>query len=73
VELEFRLPDGPVPIAPTAQVVWRRPGAPGAPNGLGLQFLALDGASAQRIEAFVYEHLPAASDAWLDATGSEGR
>jgi uncharacterized protein (TIGR02266 family) len=60
VALEFRLPDAPAALAPTAQVVWHRPGAPGAPTGLGMQFLALDGASAQRIEAFVYEHLPAA-------------
>lgn len=60
VEIEFRLPDVPTPLAPTAQVVWHRAGAPGAPTGLGMQFLALDGASAQRIEAFVYEHLPAA-------------
>ncbi len=59
VEIEFRLPDVPAPLAPTAQVVWNRPGAPGAPMGLGMQFLSLDGASAQRIEAFVYEHLPA--------------
>lgn len=62
VELEFRLPDASAPIVPTAQVVWHRPGAPGAPMGLGLQFLALDSASAQQIEAFVYEHLPAAGD-----------
>jgi len=73
VELEFRLPDAPTLLAPTAQVVWHRPGAPDAPMGLGLQFLALDGASAQRIEAFVYEHLPAAAEPLFDATGSEGR
>jgi uncharacterized protein (TIGR02266 family) len=71
VELEFRLPDGPTPLAPTAQVVWHRPGTPGAPMGLGLQFLALDGASAQRIEAFVYEHLPAAPQGLLAAVALE--
>jgi uncharacterized protein (TIGR02266 family) len=61
VELEFRLPDLEAPLAPTAEVVWNRPGAPDLPMGLGLRFLALDGATAQRIEAFVHEHLPAAT------------
>ncbi len=73
VELEFRLPDTKAALAPTAQVVWHRPGAPGAPMGLGLQFLALDGASAQQIEAFVYEHLPTAEDPPLAAAGMEAR
>jgi len=71
VELEFRLPDAAAPLAPTAQVVWHRPGAPGAPMGLGLQFLALDGASAQQIEAFVYEHLPASPQNTLGALALE--
>ena len=62
VELEFRLPEVATLFAPTAQVVWHRPGAPGAPTGLGMQFLSLDGASAERIDAFVYEHLPAAPE-----------
>jgi uncharacterized protein (TIGR02266 family) len=73
VELEFRLPDGSTPLAPTAQVVWNRPGAAGTPTGLGLQFLALDGASAQRIEAFVYEHLPAAEEAAPPAAAAGAR
>ena len=71
VELEFRLPDLPIPLAPTAQVVWHRPGAPDAPMGLGLQFLALDGASAQRIEAFVHEHLPAVPQSLFTAVAME--
>lgn len=71
VELEFRLPDGPTPLAPTAQVVWHRRGAPDVPMGLGMQFLALDGASAQRIEAFVHEHLPAAAPDLLGALALE--
>ena len=73
VELEFRLPDASAPLAPTAQVVWHRSAAPGAPMGLGLQFLALDSVSAQQIEAFVYEHLPAASEAPLAAAAMEAR
>ena len=72
VELEFRLPDAAAPLAPTAQVVWHRNGSPGTPMGLGLQFLALDSASAQQIEAFVYEHLPSASEPLL-ATVAEAR
>jgi uncharacterized protein (TIGR02266 family) len=73
VELEFRLPEATAPLVPTAQVVWHRPGAPGAPMGLGLQFLALDGASAQQIEAFVHEHLPAATIPPLAVAGMEAR
>jgi uncharacterized protein (TIGR02266 family) len=73
VELEFRLPEVDAPLAPTAQVVWRRPGGPDAPTGLGLQFLALDGASAQMIEAFVDEHLPAAPDEALALRLAEAR
>ncbi len=71
VELEFRLPDFPIPLAPTAQVVWHRPGAPNAPMGLGMQFLALDGATAQRIEAFVHEHLPATPQGLFEAVAME--
>jgi uncharacterized protein (TIGR02266 family) len=73
VELEFRLPDAPTPLLPTAQVVWYRPGTAGGQTGLGLQFLALDGASAQRIEAFVYEHLPAAEESPLPAAAAGAR
>ena len=73
VELEFRLPDGAAPLAPTAQVVWHRPPAPGAPMGLGLQFLALDSSSAQQIEAFVYERLPAGATALHAAAAVEAR
>jgi uncharacterized protein (TIGR02266 family) len=71
VELEFRLPDAPQLLAPTAQVVWRRSGGEGELSGLGLQFLALDGATAQMIEAFVHEHLPATPE--LAAAGIEAR
>jgi uncharacterized protein (TIGR02266 family) len=71
VELEFRLPDLATPLAPTAQVVWHRASAPGAPMGLGLQFLALDGASSRRIDAFVHEHLPAATEGLFSAVAME--
>jgi uncharacterized protein (TIGR02266 family) len=71
VELEFRLPGLAAPLVPTAEVVWNRPGAPEAPMGLGLRFLALDGATAQRIEAFVHEHLPAATEGLFTALAME--
>ncbi len=73
VALEFRLPDATAPLAPTAQVVWHRPSAPGAPMGLGLQFLALDGASAQQIDAFVYENLPTAALTQPPRAGMDAR
>jgi uncharacterized protein (TIGR02266 family) len=69
VELEFGLPDGHSPIAPTAQVVWAGEVAPGARRGMGLQFLALDRTSADRIDAFVYEHLPSVAPAPMAAEG----
>ncbi len=58
VALEFGLPDGRSTLAPTAQVIWSGEAPNGAQHGVGLQFLALDRSSADRIDAFVYEHLP---------------
>lgn len=55
VALEFALPDTPLRFAPTAQVVWLRERDNGGPSGMGLRFLALDGASAREIDSFVYE------------------
>ena len=55
VSLEFALPDGAAPLAPTAQVIWRRLAAGGNAEGMGLQFLALDRESARRIDEYVYE------------------
>ena len=43
VALEFGLPDGHSPIAPTAQVIWSGDSEAGDSRGMGLQFLALDG------------------------------
>lgn len=56
LSLEFTLPDLEPPITTTAQVAWRRPPGPRGAAGMGLQFLALDGSSANRIDAFVYEN-----------------
>jgi len=53
--LEFRLPQAERSLASTAQVIWRRPPANGLAPGMGLQFLALDSASVEEIDSFVYE------------------
>lgn len=58
VQLCFELPDDEDPVSPTAHVVWRREGDAGRAGGMGLQFLALDRASAERIDTFVYENAP---------------
>lgn len=69
VALEFGLPDGRSPIAPTAQVIWSGQAAEGDQRGMGLQFLALDRTSADRIDAFVYEHMPSSAPATLALGG----
>jgi uncharacterized protein (TIGR02266 family) len=58
VSLQFALPDTALHFAPTAQVVWLREPDNGHPPGMGLRFLALDRASAEQIDAFVYENAP---------------
>ena len=55
VAIEFTLPEGEAALQSTAQVIWRRRGSEQEPNGMGLQFLALDRASAREIESYVYE------------------
>ena len=55
VALEFQLPDAPLRLSPTAEVIWSRPPNNGTPAGMGLRFLALDGHSAREIDCFVYE------------------
>jgi uncharacterized protein (TIGR02266 family) len=72
VALEFQLPESPHAIAPTAQVIWRREHAADSPDGMGLQFLALDRESAASIDAFVYERAPgpAENGTVLSAAGS---
>ena len=58
VQIHFPLPDTAdrsSTLRTTAKVVWTRHGASRTSAGLGLQFLALDRASAERIEDFVYE------------------
>lgn len=44
-------------LAPTAKLVWRRLRPVDGAPGIGVRFLALDGAAARRLDAFVHEHL----------------
>jgi uncharacterized protein (TIGR02266 family) len=55
VQLEFRLPETPVVLRPTAEVIHSRRGPGSGPCGLALRFLALDRASAERVEQYVHE------------------
>jgi uncharacterized protein (TIGR02266 family) len=55
VELRFELPDSRTAIAPTAEVVWCRERSPQHSPGMGMRFLALDRASAQKIDEYVYQ------------------
>ena len=68
VALEFGLPDGHSPLAPTAQVIWAGESPDDDRSGMGLQFLALDRRSAERIDAFIYENLPCSAPT-ASATG----
>ena len=52
VQLEFQLPVAPAVLRPTAEVIHGRQG-PGC--GLALRFLALDHASAERVEQILHE------------------
>lgn len=64
VALEFELPDESGPLSSTAQVIWSRPQLNGRQAGMGLQFLAVDRTSVDRIDAFVYERAPLPALAW---------
>ena len=55
VAVEFTLPESEGPLQSTAQVIWRRRGSREEPNGMGLQFLAIDRASVREIDSYVYE------------------
>ena len=55
VSLRFDLPDAKEPLRPTAQVIWCRERSPRSAAGMGMRFLALDRASALRIEDYIYQ------------------
>lgn len=73
VALQFGLPDGRSLLSPTAQVIWTSPGEHGGLAGMGLQFLALDRRSAERIDAFVYENAPMLAPPAVRAAAGGGR
>jgi uncharacterized protein (TIGR02266 family) len=59
LELELELPETPLALASTAQVIWTRaPDAEQAP-GMGLRFLGLDRPTARQLSEYVEERLPA--------------
>jgi CheY-like chemotaxis protein len=55
IQLEFQLPETPGVLRPTAEVIHSRQGPGSGPQGLALRFLALDRASAERVEHYVHE------------------
>jgi CheY-like chemotaxis protein len=52
IQLEFRLPETPAVLRPTAEVIHSRQGPV---CGLALRFLALDRAGAERVEQYLHE------------------
>jgi len=54
IQLQFALPETPLRMAPTAKVIWRRPGSSSSRSGLGLRFLHLDRTAARQIDEYVY-------------------
>jgi uncharacterized protein (TIGR02266 family) len=56
VDLAFRLPETGFDVATTARVVWLRDDE--ADEGMGLQFLRMDGATSRRIGEYVSERAP---------------
>ncbi len=59
VDLEFELPETPLALASTAQVIWARPAAPDLAPGMGLRFLGLDRQMARQLSEYVEERVPA--------------
>jgi len=55
VGLEFGLPDTAFMLRPTAEVIHSRQGPSSGPHGLAFRFLAIDRASAERVEQYVHE------------------
>lgn len=56
--LDFELPETPLALASTAQVIWTRASDEDVVAGMGLRFLGLDRATARRLSEYVEERLP---------------
>lgn len=70
VFVELRLPGLVRPLASTALVVWNRSPDARAKAGMGLRFLAMDGASARSLADYVRERAPASgADAFAASPG----
>jgi uncharacterized protein (TIGR02266 family) len=59
LELELALPETPLALASTAQVIWTRPPDEELAPGMGLRFLGLDRPTARQLSEYVEERLPA--------------
>jgi len=59
LELDLELPETPLALASTAQVIWTRPTDDDVVAGMGLRFLGLDRRTARQISEYVEERLPA--------------
>ncbi len=70
MQLEFRLPEVGTTLAPTAKVIWSRRRRDGMSAGMGVRFLALDAASANTLDAFVYERFVPETDSFGIFTGA---
>lgn len=57
--LELALPETPLALASTAQVIWTRAPEPELAPGMGLRFLGLDRPTARQLSEYVEERLPA--------------
>jgi uncharacterized protein (TIGR02266 family) len=58
LELALELPETPLALAMTAQVIWTRPLRDDSPAGMGLRFLGLDRPSVRRLSEYIEERLP---------------
>jgi uncharacterized protein (TIGR02266 family) len=59
LDLELELPETPLQLASTAEVIWTRPPADATPPGMGLRFLGLERGMARLLSHYVAERLPA--------------
>lgn len=57
--LELALPETPLALASTAQVIWTRVSDEETTAGMGMRFLGLDRRTARRLSEYVEERLPA--------------
>jgi uncharacterized protein (TIGR02266 family) len=67
VELQFQLPESPVLIHPSAEVVWcrNRFESRSTGDGAGLRFVEIDGDSVRTLDDYVYERTPLAPEGVL--------